>query len=181
MSEKDNTPMHDVTEDFHQDGDRVVRQTSQHIPPDFLANLKRQREDSMSVKEGELMKVASIPVAVAEKWRAKVSTFIRKRQGNQRNFTKVWMAFLQRTREFKMATGKKYSKTIRNPKTGRKKTVRYGAKGYTISPGTSKGDNYCSRSYGQMKKFPKSAKNPNSPLRLSRKKWRCSGKRSRRK
>jgi hypothetical protein len=70
MSEKDNTPiMHDVTEDFHQDGDRVVRQTSQHIPPDFLANLKRQREASMSAKEGELMKVASIPVAVAEKWR----------------------------------------------------------------------------------------------------------------
>lgn len=27
-----------------------------------------------------------------------------------------------------MATGKKYSKTVRNPKTGRKKTVRYGAK-----------------------------------------------------
>ena len=80
-----------------------------------------------------------------------------------------------------MATGKKYSKTIRNPKTGRKKTVRYGAKGYKISPGTSKGDNYCSRSYGQMKKFPKSAKDPNSPLRLTQKMAMLSGKRSRRK
>ena len=29
------------------------------------------------------------------------------------------------------STGKKYSKTVKNPKTGRKKTVRYGAQGYT--------------------------------------------------
>ena len=77
-------------------------------------------------------------------------------------------------------TGKKFSKTIKNPKTGRKKTVRYGAKGYSIAPGTKKGDSYCARSAGQMKKFPKSAKNPNSPLRLIRKKWKCSGKKSRR-
>lgn len=78
------------------------------------------------------------------------------------------------------AAGKKFSKTIRNKKTGRKKTVSYGAKGYTISPGTSKGDSYCARSNGQMKKFPKSAKDPNSPLRLSRAKWKCSGSKSRR-
>lgn len=76
--------------------------------------------------------------------------------------------------------GKKFSKKVTNPKTGRTKTVRYGAVGYTISPGTSKGDNYCTRSYGQMKKHPQAAKDPNSPLRLSRKKWKCSGKRSRR-
>ena len=80
-----------------------------------------------------------------------------------------------------MAKGdKKYSKTITDKKTGRKKTVRYGAKGYKIAPGTSKGDSYCARSYGQMKKHPKAAKDPNSPLRLSRKKWKCSGKQSRR-
>lgn len=76
---------------------------------------------------------------------------------------------------------KKYSKTVKDPKTGRKKTVRYGAKGYSIAPGTSKGDSYCARSYGQMKKHPKAAKNPNSPLRLSRAKWKCSGKKSGRK
>lgn len=80
-----------------------------------------------------------------------------------------------------MATGKKFSKTVKNPKTGRKKTVRYGQKGSTIAPSTKKGDSYCARSAGQMKKFPKSAKNPNSPLRLSRKKWKCSGTKSRRK
>jgi hypothetical protein len=33
--------------------------------------------------------------------------------------------------------------------------------------------NFCSRSAGQMAKFPKAAKNPNSRLRLARKKWNC--------
>jgi len=79
-----------------------------------------------------------------------------------------------------MSSGKKFSKTVRNPKTGRTRTIRYGAKGYTISPGTSKGDSYCARSMGQMKKHPAAAKDPNSPLRLSRKKWKCSGSKSRR-
>jgi len=32
---------------------------------------------------------------------------------------------------------------------------------------------FCARSAGQMKKFPKAAKNPKSRLRLARKKWRC--------
>lgn len=76
-------------------------------------------------------------------------------------------------------TEKKYSKKVKNPKTGREKTVRYGAKGYTIAPGTSRGDSYCARSYGQMQDHPSAAKDPNSPLRLSRKKWKCSGKTSR--
>lgn len=70
---------------------------------------------------------------------------------------------------------KKYVK-----KTSDGKTVRYGAKGYSIAPGTSKGDSYCARSNGQMKKHPAAAKDPNSPLRLSRKKWKCSGEKSRR-
>ena len=32
---------------------------------------------------------------------------------------------------------------------------------------------YCARSAGQMKKFPKAAKNPNSRLRQARKRWSC--------
>jgi len=74
------------------------------------------------------------------------------------------------------AKGKKYVKV-----TASGKKVSYGAKGYTIAPGTKKGDSYCSRSAGQLKKHPKAAKDPNSPLRLSRKKWKCSGTKSRRK
>lgn len=32
---------------------------------------------------------------------------------------------------------------------------------------------FCARSAGQMAKFPKAAKNPNSRIRLARKKWNC--------
>lgn len=79
-----------------------------------------------------------------------------------------------------MAKKKARSKTIVNPKTGRKKTVHYGQKGAKVKPGTAKGDAYCARSAAQMKEHPKAAKDPNSPLRLSRKRWKCSGKKSRR-
>ncbi len=32
---------------------------------------------------------------------------------------------------------------------------------------------YCARSAGQMKKFPKAARDPNSRLRQARRRWRC--------
>ena len=32
---------------------------------------------------------------------------------------------------------------------------------------------FCARSAGQMKKFPKAAKDPNSRLRKARKRWNC--------
>ena len=32
---------------------------------------------------------------------------------------------------------------------------------------------YCARSKGQMKMFPKAAKDPNSRLRKARRKWKC--------
>jgi hypothetical protein len=70
---------------------------------------------------------------------------------------------------------KKFSKTIVNKETGRTKTVKYGQKGATISPGTSKGDSYCARS-AKIKGDWKS--DPNSPNNLSRKKWNCSGSKS---
>ena len=75
---------------------------------------------------------------------------------------------------------KKARKKVYTDKKGRRRVVRYGAKGATVSPGTKKGDAYCARSAAQMKQFPAAAKNPNSPLRLSRRRWRCSGERSRR-
>jgi hypothetical protein len=37
----------------------------------------------------------------------------------------------------------------------------------------SRRKSYCARSAGQMKKFPKAAKDPNSRLRQARKRWRC--------
>jgi len=69
-------------------------------------------------------------------------------------------------------TGKKWE--TKTPKG----IVKHGQKGVRIYPGTKRGDSYCARSWGQMKKYPKSANDPYSPLRLSRKKWRCKGKKS---
>ena len=64
------------------------------------------------------------------------------------------------------------------------KRVSYGQAGKAsdggprVRPGTSKGDAYCARSSGQMKRSPKAASNRNSPLRLSRKRWKCKGTKS---
>lgn len=78
-------------------------------------------------------------------------------------------------------SGKKFSKTVTDPETGRERKVRYGAKGYTIAPGTDKGDSYCARSEGQRKDYGYDCggKDRNTPLCLSRSKWRCSGTKSR--
>ena len=53
--------------------------------------------------------------------------------------------------------------------------------GPRVKPGTGKGDAYCARSAGQMRDNPKAAKDPNSPLRLSRERWKCAGDKSRKK
>jgi len=54
------------------------------------------------------------------------------------------------------------------------KRVSYGQKGAKIGKqGSTRQKSYCKRSAGQLKRFPKAAKNPNSPLRLSRKRWKC--------
>ena len=52
------------------------------------------------------------------------------------------------------------------------KVIHFGARGYTISPGTKKGDNYCARSLG-IKDLPGITAND-----LSRAMWRCKGARS---
>jgi len=81
-----------------------------------------------------------------------------------------------------MAIPRKGKAKVKILKSGKK--ISYGQSGKAkdgssrVKPGTAKGDAYCARSAGQMKKFPKSAKNPNSPLRLSRKRWKCVGTKS---
>ena len=45
-----------------------------------------------------------------------------------------------------------------------------------VKPGSKAANrrkSYCARSAGQMKKFPKAAKNPNSRLSQARKRWKC--------
>ena len=75
--------------------------------------------------------------------------------------------------------GKKSTHTYTDKK-GKKRKVRYGAKGYSIAPGTKRGDSYCARSYGDMKSHNKdcSGKDRNTPMCLSRRKWKCKGKSS---
>lgn len=53
------------------------------------------------------------------------------------------------------------------------KKVSYGQAGKTPEPGTKKGDAYCARSAGIKK-----CKNPPCPNTLSRKRWKCEGKKS---
>lgn len=81
----------------------------------------------------------------------------------------------------KPSKGKRFVKLFKNKETGKVNKVSYGQAGKAsdggdrIRPGTKKGDSYCARSLGQMKKHPEAAKDPNSPLRLSRRKWKCLG------
>jgi len=53
------------------------------------------------------------------------------------------------------------------------RTIKFGAKGYTIAPGTPKGDAYCARSAGIKK-----CKEGPCPNDLSRQAWGCVGKKS---
>ena len=60
------------------------------------------------------------------------------------------------------------------------KTIRYGQQGVRgagKNPKTAKEKarrkSFCARSAGQMKRFPKAAKNPNSRLRQARRRWKC--------
>lgn len=57
-----------VNTDFSQQGDSVVRKHTQHISQAFLDDLKDSRNASKDQREGEFMRVASIPTVVVEKW-----------------------------------------------------------------------------------------------------------------
>jgi len=76
---------------------------------------------------------------------------------------------------------KRFIKVVKNPKTGRTKTVKYGQAGKAadggdrIRPFTKKADAYCARS-AKIKGDWKD--DENSPNRLSRKKWGCKGSKS---
>jgi hypothetical protein len=77
------------------------------------------------------------------------------------------------------AKGKRFAKKVKDPKTGRTRTVNYGQSGKAkdggdrIRPGTKKADAYCARS-AKIKK----CKNPPCANDLSRKKWKCRGDKS---
>ena len=84
-----------------------------------------------------------------------------------------------------MATPRKGKAMVKITSSGKK--VSYGQSGKAkgggprVKPGTSKGDAYCARSYGiKMGLSAKKRNDPNTPNNLSRKRWKCVGKKSKR-
>ena len=69
-----------------------------------------------------------------------------------------------------------YRRQASIPKTTKGKKANYrptkSGAGMTKT-GVAAHTSYCARSAGQMKKFPKAAKDPNSRLRQARKRWKC--------
>jgi len=57
-----------VNTEFFNNVGEDARKHTQDIPQWHLDNLKDQRTNSSQQREGEMMKVASIPTAVIEKW-----------------------------------------------------------------------------------------------------------------
>jgi len=53
---------------YADNADGVHQKHQQHIPDSFLTNLADMRHTSSQTREGEFMKVASIPTVVVEKW-----------------------------------------------------------------------------------------------------------------
>ena len=87
-----------------------------------------------------------------------------------------------------MATAKPRKGKAKVKVTPSGKKVSYGQAGKAkdggsrVRAGTSKGDSYCARSLGIKKGLSKDKQNdPNTPNNLSRKRWKCSGAKSKRK
>ena len=57
-----------INTDYGCDVDGVFRKHTQDISSQFLDSLKEQRNASLDQREGEFMRVASIPTVVVEKW-----------------------------------------------------------------------------------------------------------------
>lgn len=53
---------------FHENSEGLVIEKFQEIPQEYLDSLKAEKANSKAVREGEYMRVASIPVVIVEKW-----------------------------------------------------------------------------------------------------------------
>ena len=82
-----------------------------------------------------------------------------------------------------MATPRKGKAKVKITSSGKK--VSYGQAGKAkggrprVRPGTSKGESYCAGCLGIKRRLSKNKQNdPNTPNNLSRKRWKCSGAKS---
>jgi len=82
-------------------------------------------------------------------------------------------------KEGKSATGGLNAKGVasyRKENPGSKLQTAVTTKPSKLKPGSKdakRRESFCARSAGQMANFPNAAKDPNSRLRLARKKWNC--------
>lgn len=67
-SKKQDVDLQGVNTDFIQQGNDVIRKHTQTISQSFLDDLKDSRNASKDQREGEFMRVASIPTIVVEQW-----------------------------------------------------------------------------------------------------------------
>jgi hypothetical protein len=95
-----------------------------------------------------------------------------KRQSPIRRTTKGKGANYRKTSKGAGMT-KKGVKAYRKKNPGSKLKTAVTGKVKKGSTAAKRRKSYCARSAGQMKKFPKAAKDPNSRLRQARKRWRC--------
>jgi hypothetical protein len=58
----------DMKVGFDENSEGLVIEKFQEIPQAFRDSLKAEKDNSMSVREGEYMRVASIPEVVIDKW-----------------------------------------------------------------------------------------------------------------
>ena len=57
-----------INTEYDEDIDGVFRKHTQQISQSFLDSVKEQRDRSKSQREGDFMRVASIPTIIVEKW-----------------------------------------------------------------------------------------------------------------
>jgi len=62
------TKLNDIKIDFDENTDGLIIKKEQLIPHAYLKQLQEQRLNSVNQREGEMMRVASIPVCIVEKW-----------------------------------------------------------------------------------------------------------------
>ena len=69
MSKRDTNLIGIDTNFVEEDDETLTRKHTQHIPQWYLDSLKKERDASRGQREGDFMRVASIPTVVVEKWR----------------------------------------------------------------------------------------------------------------
>lgn len=68
MSKRDTNLIGIDTDFVEEDDETLTRKHTQHIPQWYLDSLKKERDASRGQREGDFMRVASIPTVVVEKW-----------------------------------------------------------------------------------------------------------------